>query len=71
MDADLVEIARFCHEETFHEGSVVLAEGNTADRLFVVERGRLALEKKIQLGRHSTPRSATIDYIGPGKVAGF
>lgn len=70
-ESDLVAIARLCHEETRHEGDVVLVEGDPADRLFIVERGKLALEKKIQLGRHSTPRNATIGYVGPGEVAGF
>ena len=39
--------------------------------MYIVERGKLALEKKIQIGRHSTPRNATIDYVEPGKAAGF
>ncbi len=67
----LLAIAAFCHEETFHEGTVVLAEDEEADRLFIVERGKLALEKRVQLGRHSTPRNATLGYIGPGEAAGF
>jgi signal transduction histidine kinase len=70
-ETDLIAIAEFCHEETFHEGSIILTEGEPADHLYVVERGKLALEKRIQLGRTSTPRSATIGYIVPKKVAGF
>jgi signal transduction histidine kinase len=70
-EADLMAIAAFCYEETFDEGEALLVEDAPADRLFVIERGKVALDKKVQLGRHSTPRSATIDYIGPGKVAGF
>src|SRR3990170_4760390 len=70
-DADLVAMAEFCREETHQEGEVVLAEGAPAEALFVVERGKLALEKKIQIGRHSTPRNATIGYVEPGKLAGF
>ncbi len=70
-DEDLHAIAQFCTEVTHHEGMVVLQEGSPADNLFVVERGKLALEKKIQLGRHSTPRNATVGYVGPGRIAGF
>lgn len=69
--ADLLAIAEFGHEETFDEGQVLLVEGEPAEKIFVIERGRVALDKKVQLGRHSTPRSATIDYIIPGKIAGF
>ena len=70
-EVDLLAIAGFCSEETYDEGQALLVEDTPADRLFVVERGKVALEKKVQLGRHSTPRNATIDYIGPGKVTGF
>lgn len=68
---DLQAIAEFCSEETFPEGALVLEEGAPANRLFVVERGKLALEKKVQLGRQSTPRNATVGYVGPGQLAGF
>ncbi len=70
-DADLAAIAEFCREETYRDGDAVLTEDAPAEELFIVERGKLALEKKIQLGRHSTPRNATIGYVGPGKIAGF
>lgn len=70
-DADLVAIAEFCSEESYREGDLVLVEGEPAEKLFIVERGKLALDKKIQIGRHSTPRNATIGYVGPGKTAGF
>lgn len=70
-ETDLLAIAEFGHEETFDEGQALLVEGEPAEKLFVIERGRVALDKKVQLGRHSTPRSATIDYIIPGQVAGF
>ncbi len=69
--ADLISIAEFCQEEHFREGDVVLFEGQPADKLFIIERGKLALEKGIQIGRRSTPRSATIGYVTPRKMAGF
>ncbi len=68
---DLQAIAEFCSEETYPEGALVLEEGSPANRLFIVERGKLALEKKVQLGRQSTPRNATVGYVGPGQLAGF
>jgi signal transduction histidine kinase len=39
--------------------------------MFIIERGKVALEKRVQIGRHTTPRNATIDYVGPGQIAGF
>ena len=68
---DLLAIAEFCTEERYHEGAVVLLESEQADHLYVVEHGKLALEKEVQIGRHSTPRNATVGYVGPGRIAGF
>ena len=70
-DADLLEIGKFASEETFQDGQVVFVEGEPANKLLIVERGKLAIEKKIQLGRHSTPRNATIAYVSPNQAAGF
>lgn len=70
-EADLLAIAELCSEERFDEGQALLVEGEVAEKLFVIERGRVALETRVQLGRHSTPRHATIDYILPGQAAGF
>jgi len=70
-DKDLLSIAKFCQEEVYQDGQVIFVEGEPASKLLVVERGKLAIEKKIQLGRHSTPRNATIAYVNPNQVAGF
>lgn len=71
QDADLVEISKFSTEETYQDGQTVFVEGEPANKLLIVERGKLAIEKKIQLGRHSTPRNATIAYVSPSQAAGF
>jgi len=68
---DLIAIAEFCREENHREGDTILVEGEPAETMFIVERGKLALETRIQIGRHSTPRNATISYIGPQRIAGF
>ena len=49
----------------------MLAEDAPADWLFIVEQGKLTLEKKIQLGRRGTVRTATVGVVGPGKSAGW
>jgi signal transduction histidine kinase len=70
-EENLLEIAKFCQEETYQDGQVVFVEGEPANKMLVVERGKLAIEKRIQLGRQSTPRNATIAYVSPNQVAGF
>lgn len=68
---DLLAIAEFCNELTYQDGQIVLSEDAPAETMLVVERGKLALEKRVQIGRHSTPRNANIGYVGPGQIAGF
>ena len=68
---DILALAEFCNELSYQDGQIVLAEDAPAETMLVVERGKLALEKRVQIGRHSTSRNATIGYIGPGQIAGF
>ncbi|MFL7814055.1 MAG: ATP-binding protein [Anaerolineales bacterium] len=70
-EADLLEIAKFCSEEVYQDGQTIFVEGEPATKMLIVERGKLAVEKRIQLGRHSTPRNATIAYVNPDEAAGF
>jgi signal transduction histidine kinase len=70
-DAELAEVAQFCREETHQENDVLLTEDAPAERLYLVEQGKLALEKKIQLGKRATARAATVGYVEPGSVAGW
>jgi signal transduction histidine kinase len=70
-DDELAQITPFCLEATYREGEIVLAEDAPADWLFIVEQGKLTLEKKIQLGRRGTVRTATVGVVGPGKSAGW
>ncbi len=70
-DDELAQIMPVCHRAVYREGEVVLAEDAPADWLFIVEQGVLTLEKRIQLGRRGTLRTATVGIVGPGKSAGW
>ncbi len=74
LDAgELVRLAALFHETSFAEGETVFAEGEPARQLIIVAQGKLALEKKIQLGRSTAQRArtATTGYVGAGKAAGW
>jgi signal transduction histidine kinase len=70
-DVELTQIAQLGREEAYLEGDVILTEDAPAEKLFVVEQGKLSLEKKIQLGRRGTVRTATVGIVGPGKSSGW
>ena len=67
----LFAIAEFCTDVSFQEGDIIFREGESANILLIVQHGKIALDQKVQIGRHSTPRNATIDYVSPGQMAGF
>jgi signal transduction histidine kinase len=71
--SDLDGIASLFREVSFAENETVFAEGAPADQLVIVVQGKLALEKKIQLGRRSSQRTrtATIGYVEAGQAAGW
>ena len=70
-DLELAEIVELCQEESYAEGSVVFVEDETAERLFLILKGQVSLEKKVQLGRSGSARQATVSVLGPGRVAGW
>lgn len=70
-DEELEQVAKLCHLATHGEGDRVLVEGEEATRLFIVEQGKLSLEKRLQLGRGAKSRLATLGFVGPGETAGW
>ncbi len=70
-DEELQDIVGLCHEATHAEGDKVLVEGQPAEKLFIVQWGKLSLEKRLQLGRGAKTRLATLGYVSSGNTAGW
>jgi signal transduction histidine kinase len=70
-DEELLSVAQLCHEATYEEGERVSVESQPAQRLFVVAQGKLSLEKRLQLGRGSRTRTATVGYVAAGGTVGW
>lgn len=68
---DLEELAGMCESETWEKGAVFAHEGDPADKLRLVLMGKVALEKRIQSGRHGSVRRATTSIVGPGEAVGW
>jgi signal transduction histidine kinase len=64
-------IARLAVEESYSEGTVIFSEGSTARNLYLLLRGKISLEKRVQLGNTGTPRRATLSVIGAGQALGW
>jgi CRP/FNR family transcriptional regulator, cyclic AMP receptor protein len=61
-DEDLKVIAPFCLEESISEGITLCAEGTRADRLFILEEGKVAVNLK---------RGVRFIIQTPGKILGW
>jgi signal transduction histidine kinase len=67
----LERIAEMAIERSFAEGETLFSEGAPAEALYLILRGKVSLEKRVQLGRTGTARQATIDVAGPWKAIGW
>jgi signal transduction histidine kinase len=68
---DLGELMEICKIETWDEGGAFAIEGEPVDKLRLLLLGRVAVNKRIQLGRHGSVRRATVSTIGPGGAVGW
>ena len=68
---DLGELMEICEIETREEGEMFAREGDPVDRLRLVLLGKVALDKRIQLGHHGSVRRANVSIIGPGRAMGW
>lgn len=66
--SELAEIAELSHYETFDPGATIFLEGRPADKLYIIEEGKVALEMKIQSGPDQPPRHTIIDVLSPGET---
>jgi signal transduction histidine kinase len=68
---DLGELMEICETETRAEGEIFAREGEVVDKLRLVLLGKVALDKRIQLGQHGSVRRANVSIIGPGGAMGW
>jgi signal transduction histidine kinase len=70
-DAELERIASLCQVQAREKGTLICQEGTDADALYVVLKGKVALEKMIQLSPRSRPRPATLEVLETGDSFGW
>jgi CRP-like cAMP-binding protein len=61
-DAELDKIAPLCHEETFSKDTVIWREGDAADRLYILQKGKAQINLR---------GKTTIDIAEPGRILGW
>jgi signal transduction histidine kinase len=64
-------ITQLTSRKRFAKGALLFAEGAYAENFYLIMRGKVTLEKIVQLGRTGTPRRAIINSVGPGHTVGW
>lgn len=70
-DADLSLLAGLAQERTYEPSTTVFLESEPAKELFLLLKGKVALEKAVVLGRRGEARRATVEVVQPGQVFGW
>lgn len=66
--AELADIAELSHRLDFEPGAAIFVEGRQADRLYILEEGKVVLEMKVEAGPDEPPRHTIIDVLSPGET---
>jgi CRP-like cAMP-binding protein len=61
-DAELQKIIPVCHEETLPKGTVIWKEGDSADRIYILQKGKARINLR---------GKSIIDIADPGKILGW
>jgi len=68
---ELEAVAMICREEVYEAGAILYEEGERIDRVYIVERGKVALEIKVQLGPWGPRRQRVVQLLTSGQVFGW
>ena len=69
-DNQIDRILDLFQEEFYWAGTRIFSEGETANHLYIVEEGKVALEMEIRIGSR-TRKQAVIDVITAGQGFGW
>jgi signal transduction histidine kinase len=70
-DDELALLGPFCRIEEDGIGQVIFSEGQPATHLYVITKGKVTLEIKVQFGSGRADRRATAEVVEPYEVCGW
>jgi signal transduction histidine kinase/CRP-like cAMP-binding protein len=70
-DSQLERIAEICTEETHPAGSLIIEEGEPAERLYVLREGRVALEMGVRMWPEQRVRQMRVETLNAGQPFGL
>ena len=67
----LEKVQRLCQLEEYQAGAAIFGERAPAEKLYVVDKGKVALQMQLPAGRDVSGRRMTIDTVAKGEVFGW
>jgi CRP/FNR family cyclic AMP-dependent transcriptional regulator len=65
------KLASIASVENYPAGTVLYKEGDPAAKFYIVEKGKIILDMKAELGPHQPPMQFTVDVIAKGDAIGW
>lgn len=69
-DKELTAVAAIAHRETYQAGDLICAESEQANRLFILESGRVRVHIQLRSGLEPGG-DAVIEEVEPGRIFGW
>lgn len=70
-DSGLNRVLALCSERAYEAGATIFNEGDTAQELFIVEEGKVALQKDLPRAESPLGKRITVDIVSRGEVFGW
>ena len=70
-DSQLERIAEICTEQTHPAGSLIIEEGEPAERLYILREGRVALEMGVRMWPEQRVRQMRVETLSAGQPFGL
>ena len=70
-DSQLERIAEICTEQTHPAGSLIIEEGEPAERLYILREGRVALEMGVRMWPEQRIRQMRVETLSAGQPFGL
>ena len=71
VDEDLEKLAAMCSPVEWGAGATIFAEGNLARDLYVVEKGKVALQMQLPVTQPHLSKRITVDVVTKGEMVGW
>ena len=70
-EADLNKIAGFTESKTYEAGATIFSQGSPASELYVLEKGKVALQMQLPTSQNNLAKRVTVDIVTRNDLFGW